>query len=96
MDQDERAAIVASLRRYNEMRSGTLDPIKLEALELIIGRLERELAAMDRASPPNRSSDLHVGAILPVRNEPNDWTALLLAWNDASAATKARFRQRIT
>jgi hypothetical protein len=60
MDQDERAAIVASLRRYNEMLSGTLDPIKLEALELIIGRLERELAAMDRASPPIRSPDLVV------------------------------------
>jgi hypothetical protein len=58
MDQDERATLVTSLRHYNELLSGTLDPIKLEALELIIGRLERELAAMDRASPPIRSSDL--------------------------------------
>ena len=60
MDQDERAAIVASLRRYTEMLSGTLDPIKIEPLELIIGRLEREPAAIDRASPPNRSDDLVV------------------------------------
>jgi hypothetical protein len=55
MDQDERAAIVASLRHYNELLSGTLDLIRLAALEHLIGRPERDLAAMDRVSPPGMS-----------------------------------------
>jgi len=56
MEHDERAATVVEITRYRERLSGTLDPAELQTLEYIIARLERKLAAMDRASPSGAST----------------------------------------
>jgi hypothetical protein len=56
MEQDERAALMADLRRYKELLSGTLDPAKIAGLEHVIDRLEAKLAFMNRSSLPNTSS----------------------------------------
>jgi hypothetical protein len=46
MDPDERAGLLAELRRYTEMLSETVDPKRIAGLEYLIRRCEEKLAAM--------------------------------------------------